>query len=118
MATSGYPSAAADCNTVDETTPMPLAQAMRAWCRLRNAGDPPHVNTPTRWVVVGIRGVHLRAIRVGKAWKTTIQWLDDFQTAVNGAHAPVAGREEAAAAAAAELGEVTKPRRRRTAAAS
>jgi hypothetical protein len=37
----------------------------------QTTGLKPHLNTVTRWVLRGVRGHRLRAMRVGRAWVTT-----------------------------------------------
>lgn len=44
--------------------------------------------TVWHWVTHGIGGVKLRAVRAGRAWKTTAPWLLDFweRLAAQGVH--------------------------------
>lgn len=55
---------------------IPLAEASK---RLpgRNGGKV-HVDSLRRWIINGLRGVKLKANRVGGLWMTTHQWIDEF----------------------------------------
>jgi uncharacterized protein DUF1580 len=41
------------------------------WLPTRRRGARPHLSTFLRWILVGVRGVKLKASRVGNTWCTT-----------------------------------------------
>jgi len=51
--------------------PQKLTLAQAAAFVADTTGLKPHINTMTRWVLRGVRGHRLRAMRVGRAWVTT-----------------------------------------------
>jgi hypothetical protein len=51
--------------------PQKLTLARAAAFVAETTGVKPHINTMTRWVLHGVRGHRLRAMRVGRAWVTT-----------------------------------------------
>lgn len=40
-----------------------------------------HVKSLRRWIVAGVRGARLQAVRVGGVWMTSQAWLDAFAAA-------------------------------------
>jgi hypothetical protein len=62
-----------------------LAQAARLFPPNRQ-GKPVHVTTLQRWVLDGIRGVHLEAARAGGRWVTSREAVARFLAALTAGH--------------------------------
>jgi hypothetical protein len=82
--------------------PISLAQAAKLIPPTRQA-KPVHVSTVLRWILRGMRGVHLEALRLGGRWVTTQEALARFSEALTAKHSPE--RHHAATATVQTLGD-------------
>lgn len=64
-------------------TPVTLAQASRLWASGRD-GRPAHPSAVFRWIVRGVRGHKLDAVRLGGKTFTTAEALQRFAAALGG----------------------------------
>jgi hypothetical protein len=70
---------------------IPLAQAARELFAPNHEGRPVHVSTVLRWVLHGVRGVKLEAVRVGGRWATTLEAIRRFEAACTAKYAAAPG---------------------------
>jgi hypothetical protein len=66
-------------------TPLSLAQAAKLIPPTRQ-DKPVHVSTLVRWILHGVRGVQLEAVRVGGRWITSREALERFSAALTAKH--------------------------------
>jgi hypothetical protein len=66
-------------------TPLSLAQAARLVPPTR-LDKPVHVSTIVRWILHGVRGVRLGAVRIGGRWVTSREALERFSAALTAQH--------------------------------
>ena len=66
-------------------TKLSLAQAARLVPPTRQDKQV-HVSTIVRWILRGVRGVQLEAVRVGGRWVTTHEALERFSAALTAQH--------------------------------
>jgi hypothetical protein len=63
-----------------ETEQLLSLRAAAEWLAARTASPPPHINTLRRWVLIGVDGVVLDAVRIGHRTFTSIEALQRFAT--------------------------------------
>lgn len=67
---------------MDDARPEPLLTLTQAtklkWLPRRRRGARPHLSTLLRWVLIGVHGVKLAAVRVGNSWCVTESELRAF----------------------------------------
>jgi hypothetical protein len=66
-------------------SPLSLAQAARIIPPTR-LDKPVHVSTVVRWILHGVRGVRLEAVRIGGRWITSQESLERFSAALTTKH--------------------------------
>jgi Protein of unknown function (DUF1580) len=63
-----------------ETEQLLSLRAAAEWLAARTASRPPHINTMRRWVLIGVDGAVLDAVRIGHRTFTSIEALQRFAT--------------------------------------
>src|SRR5262245_29559667 len=72
---------------VHNETMLSLRDASRRIPPSRN-GKPTHVSTLLRWILNGVKGVKLDAVRLGGRWVTSVEAIQRFSRNLTSAMAP------------------------------